>query len=307
MARNFSNHLVRGVTALAGSVAITLTIGLIPAQADPFRNGNPREIGDRTEEAFDAIFRDGNYVEAYTILGSAEPDEPLAYAMQASLAYIQEDWELMEISATATRETAEQLVERDPLRGHLYIAAGHFLEGAYIASTQGLVSSTPTILGKLQQVFSHLNQAEEIDPSDPELNLLRGYMDLMLAVNLPFADPNQAIERLETYGAPSYLVYRGIAIGYRDLRQPDQALAAVDLALAETPDNPDLFYLRAQILRLLGDTEASVDYFQRALEMKDQLPRRMVHDIAYEQCRTAGGDGNECRNVARDMVRTWRR
>jgi hypothetical protein len=43
---------------------------------------------------------------------------------------------------------------------------------------------------------------KKVDPNDPELNLITGYMDLMLAVNLPFSDPAQAIERLEKYGSP---------------------------------------------------------------------------------------------------------
>lgn len=300
--KNFIKRLTQFTTTVAGSVAIALSLWAMPAEADPFRSDNPHDVGDRTEAAFDAIFRDGNYVEAYEILQTAEADEPLAHAMIASLAYIQSDWALMESSATATREAAEQLMATDPLRGHLYVAAGHFLEGAYIASTQGLVSSTPTILGKLQQVFNHLNQAEDINPNDPELNLIRGYMDLMLAVNLPFADPNEAIERLETYGYPTYLAYRGIALGYRDLRQPAQALEAVDRALAETPNNPDLFYLKAQILRLQGDNEASMEYFRRALDMRAQLPPRLVQDIAYEYCRTSGGGSNACSERANALV-----
>jgi hypothetical protein len=68
-------------------------------------------------------------------------------------------------------------------------------------------------LSKLQKVFQYLDEAKKIDPKDPELNLLTGYMDLMLAVNLPFSDPAQAVEKLEKYAAPSYLAYRGIAVG----------------------------------------------------------------------------------------------
>ena len=53
----------------------------------------------------------------------------------------------------------------------------------------------------LQQVFSELDEAESINPSDPELNLIKGYMDLMLAVNLPFSNPEGAISQMSTYGS----------------------------------------------------------------------------------------------------------
>ncbi len=65
---------------------------------------------------------------------------------------------------------------------------------------------------RVAKVYAYLGKAEAISANDPELNLIRGYMDLMLAVNLPFTSPDQAIERLEKNAAPRYLVDRGIAI-----------------------------------------------------------------------------------------------
>jgi tetratricopeptide (TPR) repeat protein len=97
-------------------------------------------------------------------------------------------------------------------------------------------------------VFQYLETAEKANPTDPELNLLKGYMDLILAVNLPFSSPQEAIERLETYGSPDYLVDRGIALAYRNLKQYDQALQFIDNALKATPNNPELMYLKGQIL-----------------------------------------------------------
>lgn len=292
---------------LAGTVALISNLWVAPALADPFRAGSPHSIGDRTEAAFDTLFKQGNYRQASEILRSAESNEPLAYAMQASLAYLNEDWDVMGENARRTRETAEQLLRSDPLRGHLYVAAGHFLEGAYTLKTEGTVAATPGVLAKLQQVFDNLNRAEQIAPDDPELNLLKGYMELMLAVNLPFSDPNQAIQRLQQYGSPSYLVYRGMAIGFRDLDQFQQAHNAIDLAISETPDNPDLYYLKAQIFVQEGKDQESLPYFLTALEKENQLPQRLANQLAWEHCRAENRVERIPDQQSRDECRPLRR
>lgn len=278
-------RMQRIVTALVSGVAIACTAFSLPALADPFRTTSPRAIDANTEAAFLALFADGDYQRANTLLRNAQTTEPLAYAIRASLAYLDEDWDGLSTNATRTRETAERLVRRDPLRGHIYIAAGYFLEGAYAVATSSTVAATPTVLSNLQEVFDNLDQAAKIAPNDPELNLVKGYMDLLLAVNLPFTSPNQAIERLESYAAPEFLVDRGLAIGYRDLEQLDNAIAAVDRALTATPNNPDLYYLKAQILVRQGKDQQSLEYFQQALTKQNQLPRRLVNQIAWEECR----------------------
>ena len=284
---------------LSISSSVGLSAALLwasPALADPFRTTNPHQIGDKTEQAFKLMFEQGNYRQASQILQTAEANEPLAYAMKAALAYIDRDWDSMGQNARLTHESAEQLLASDPLRGNLYIAVGQFLEGAHSLSTEGTVRATPAILGKLQQIFDSLDKAEKIAPQDPELNLLKGYMDLMLAVNLPFSNPNQAIERLQTYAAPAFLAQRGIAIGYRDLDQPEQALAAVDQAIQATPNNPELFYLKAQILRKQDKAQESLHYFRQALALQNQLPAKLTYQIAWEQCRTV----NQVRSKDRD-------
>jgi tetratricopeptide (TPR) repeat protein len=293
--RRFRNPLRRwAATALtAGSIAMMA----LPAWAgDPFRSTNAHPIDNQTEAAFRAIFERGHYQEAAQILQSPNPNEPLAYAMRASLAYLNEDMNALGENATLTREAAEQLVASDPLRGHLYTAVGYFLEGAHTISTEPAVRATPIVLGKLQQVFDNLEEAERIDPNDSELNLLKGYMDLMLAVNLPFSSPQQAIERLQTHAAPSYLAQRGIAVGYRDLNQQEQALAAVDRALQETPNNPDLLYLKAQILTRQSNHQASLRFYRRALAQQNQLPRSLVIQISFEECRTQNRVNRRQRN-----------
>ncbi|HEY9749980.1 MAG TPA: Sll0314/Alr1548 family TPR repeat-containing protein [Allocoleopsis sp.] len=277
----------RLVSAIAGTAAIALSLWGNPAFAgDPFRTSSPHAIGKNTEAAFRAIFERGDYQAARKYLAQAEPNEPLSYAMKASLAYIDKDWAALRTNATKTRETAEQLRKTDPLRGNLYVGVGEFMEGAYIVSQEGTVRGTPQALNKLQRVFQALNAAEKISPQDPELNIVKGFMDLMLAVNLPFANPADAVERLNKYAQPRYLAYRGIAIGYRDLNQQTQAMQFVDQALKLTPNNPDLFYLKAQVLVKQGKNQESLEFFRKALDKQAQLPRQLRNQIAYERCRT---------------------
>ncbi len=298
-----SISLRRFASGLAGTVAIALSLWAGPALADPFRSGDARMVDQQTEAAFKAMFEQGNYQEARQLLENNNTSEPLAYAIRASLGYLERDWNQLGENATRTREAAERLLQTDPLRGHLYIAAGHFLEGAHLISTQETVRATPAVLGKLRQVFDNMGAAERIDPTDPELNLLKGFMDLMLAVNLPFSNPADAIARLENSAAPSYLAQRGIAIGYRDLDRQDLAMQAVERALETTPDNPDLLYLKAQILVRQNREEESLRFFRLARRSEDQLPRRLANQIAWEQCRTSNRVNSTERNCGRLLNR----
>jgi tetratricopeptide (TPR) repeat protein len=276
--------------AFGVSVAVMVMVNWInPGLAgDPFRKTNPRPIGDQTEAAFNAIFKEGNYIEAKKLVVAAteqEPQEPLSHAMRASLAFTDKDWDTLKTYAAKTKEAAKQMQGSDPLRANLYLAVGSFLEGTYVFQTEGAVSAIP----RLQQVFQYLETAEKVNPSDPELNLLKGYMDLILAVNLPFSSPQEAIQRLETYGSPDYLVDRGIALAYRDLKQYDQALKFMDNALKVTPDNPELLYLKGQILRIQGNTDKNpsslklaLDYFNNALKKQEQLPEAVKKQLNRE-------------------------
>ncbi|MEG3435945.1 Sll0314/Alr1548 family TPR repeat-containing protein [Pannus brasiliensis CCIBt3594] len=278
--------------ALGVSLVTTLLVGGLtnPAFAgDPFRKTNPKPIGDKTEAAFNAIFKDGNYPDAKRLVTEAtekEPNEPLAHAMRASLAYTDKDWETLKTYAEKTTAAARGLQSIDPMRSNLYLAVGSFLEGTYVFQTEGPVSALP----RLQQVFQYLDNAEKLGATDPELNLLKGYMDLMLAVNLPFASPDQARERLEKYASPDYLVDRGIALAYRDEKNYDAALRYIDNALKATPENPELLYLKGQILRNQGNKaknadslKQALDYYNRAMKKQDQLPEPVKKQLNREQ------------------------
>lgn len=292
--QNWFSNSKRIISAFTSTTILTLSLGHATLAADPFRVTNQRQIGASTEAAFKAIFQQGNYQQAQRYLEQAvltEPNEPLAYAMKASLAYsLNKDTKALSAYAKKTQETAQQLITKDPLRGNLYAGVGHFLQGAAVLVREGTLRGTPQALSQLRQVYTYLDKAEELSPNDPELNLLRGYMDLMLAVNLPFSSPDQAIERLTKFAGPKYLADRGLAIGYRDLNQYTEALAGVERAMQATPNNPELYYLKAQILSEQGKKQKNaavmreaVANFDKALALKAQLPNSLVKQIERER------------------------
>ena len=285
----------RRLTSLASSL-FGSTIVVLGTWAHPVLAANPfcrdastcpgYNMGARTRTVFDAMFRDGDYERAKKAADgaiTAESNDPITYAMKASLVYLYEDsWDEFKTNATNTRETAEALISTNPLRGNLYAAVGRFLEGAHTLQTEGTVRGTPAALSKLRQVFAHLEEAEAIDPSDPELNIIKGFMDLMLAVNLPLANPEDSLERLQNQAGPDYLAYRGLAIGYRDLDRPQEALVEVQKALEITPDNPEVQYLQAQIYVENDEHEQSLEWFKKAWEKRTQLPDDLRKQIKRE-------------------------
>lgn len=288
MTKRFSVPLTAAFVA-----AMTIHVWVPSLAADPFRTSKPHNIGDKTEAAFKAIFQQGDYQAADRYLQQAlstEPNEPLALAMKASLAYTNNDLNTLDTYSKKTLEAAQKLMTSDPLRANLYTAVGNFLVGAVILKREGTVSGAPQALSKLRLVYEYLDKAEAVSPTDPELNLLKGYIDLLVAVNLPFADPEKAIERLDKNAAPRYLADRGIALGYRDLKRYNQALEYADRALKETSDNPELYYLKAQILNAQAKQDnnqqlmqKAVSNFDKALAKKSQLPADLVKQIERER------------------------
>ncbi|QYX32621.1 Sll0314/Alr1548 family TPR repeat-containing protein [Sphaerospermopsis torques-reginae] len=282
------------VSKVAFATTLILNLWVNPSLAgDPFRSSEPHKIGDRTEAAFTAIFQQGNYPVAEDHLKKAiadEPDEPLAYALKASLAYTNQDLVNLEKYSKKTLEAGQKLIATNQLRGNLYTGVGNFLEGAVILTREGTVNGASKAFTRLTRVYEYLDRAEAINANDPELNLIKGYMNLMLAVNLPFISPDQAIEQLEQNAAPGYLVDRGIALAYRDLKKYPQALDYVNRALKNTSDNPEIYYLKAQILYLQGKQDKSqnlvkeaIAYFEKALTKKSQLPASLVRQIESER------------------------
>jgi tetratricopeptide (TPR) repeat protein len=285
-----------------------LAIGLLTSSAlakDPFRTTNPRAISDKTEAAFEAFFKQGDYKAAANYLAKTDSNEPLALSMKATLAYsdilVGRDDKDKQARLLAqfrefgiqTRRAAEKLLSTDPLRGNMYLAVSHFFDGVYAFTKDGTIKGTPQVLKELQQVIKYLDAAEAIAPNDPELNLLRGYMDVYTGTYLPFASADKGIERLQKYASPRYLAERGLAMGYLEMKQYDKALSAVDRAIALTPTNPEIQYLKAKILTKQGKDQESLTHFDKAMSKKDQLPLSLVREIERAQRKTkerlAGG------------------
>ncbi|EFA69609.1 hypothetical protein CEP10_01955 [Cylindrospermopsis raciborskii S07] len=290
--RKFTRNLSVVQVVSMATLALGLSINTAFA-GDPFRANQPHKIGDRTEAAFRAIFEQGNYGAGEDHLKKAmveEPGEPLVYALKASLSYVNQDWVALEKYSRKTLETGEKLTATNPLRGNLYTGVGNFLIGATTLTRQGVWKGASQAFLQLKKVYEYLDQAEAIDANDPELSLIRGYMNLMLAVNLPFTSPEQAIEQWQQNAAPRYLVDRGIALAYRDLKQYPEALEYVNRALNSTSDNPEIYYLKAQILHEQAKREQdqnlvqqAIANFDLALAKKSQLPSSLVKQIEYER------------------------
>ena len=284
------------IALLFGSLLAT-TVALSPASAkDPFGRTTAKPIGDKTEAVFNAMFKEGDYIKAKTLLGDAEkaePNEPLLHALKASLLFAastkEDDTNKGDsagflTAALATQSAATELAKTDSARGNLYLAVGNFLESAHFIATKGIVQGTPDALGKLTNAFKYLGEAEKSDPNDPELNMIKGTMDLLLAVNinLPLSDANAAIDRITTKSGPKYIADRVLAWGYRDMNQLDKAVAAVDRTISVTPTNPEVYYLKGQILYKQGKKVESVALFKKALESPDKLPKSLQGQFCHD-------------------------
>jgi tetratricopeptide (TPR) repeat protein len=253
--------------------------------------GNKQSQGSNVERAKAAMFRDGDYVKAKQYLEVAlktEPNEPLTYAMNTLYPFSAGDYEKVKEYGEKTSKAAQQLMKTNQLRGNLYQGVGLGILGAYeLKKADGGALGA---LNKLQKVFEYMDKAKKIDPNNPELNLVKGYMDLLLAVNVPFSDTNQAIDQLKN-AEPRYLALRGMYVGYRDLKDYDKANTAINAAIKLAPHNPELTYYKAQLLGIRGreqqndnDLRASIKLFESAYKKGDQLLISTVAQIMSERC-----------------------
>ena len=315
--RLLNSLLWSGVIGVLGSLVGT------PAWAgDPFRTTNPEAIGNQTEAAFTALFQEGDYPKASEALKVAleqEPDEPLVYALQASIAFLQEDWQSLRGYGRETLAKGENLITTSPVRGYTYVAIGEVLEGAYALSPQGEGSlrGVPTAIDRLKQAYKALNSAKAINPADPELNLIQGFMELMVSLYVPLTKPEKAITQLQSNAAPSYLANWALAIAYRDLDRYPLALSALETAMQDS-SNPQLYYLRGQVRIRQGlkannpsDLIQAQTDFRRALARSSQLPKRLVGQIFREYCRNQtriDSQERDCNTLQRSIVEgtgTW--
>ncbi len=257
----------------------------------PPPTGEKTKQGSNVEKAKEAMFRDGNYVKAKQYLEAAlktEPNEPLTYAMNALYPFSAGDYEKVREYGEKTSKVAQQLIKTNSLRGNLYQGVGLAILGAYeLKKANGGALGA---LSKLQQVFEYMDKAQKIDSNNTELNLVKGYMDLLLAVNVPFSDTKQAIDRLKN-AEPKYLALRGMYVGYRDLKEYDKANTAINAAIKLAPQNPELTYYKAQLLGIRGreqhndnDLKESIKLFEIAYKRNDRLLLSSVAQILSERC-----------------------
>ena len=272
------------------------SLGNLALAGDPFRSSDPHDIGDRTEAAFEALFIEGNYPAANEAVLKAvkeEPGEPLAHALDGALAYVDKDWDRLQAAAAATEQAAAALRETNPLRGNLYEAVAHALRGGFAISEggDGPLQGGPEAFSRLQQAQAALNRANDVDPNDPELNLLRGFLDLLVAGNLPFLNLDGAIAQLQK-AQPDYLRHYGLAMANRFLDRPELALAEIESALAAAPENPHMIHFRGQVLAKLGQASQNLDQLKQAekdfvtvLAKHEQLPRPMIRHLEHNELR----------------------
>lgn len=288
-----SNLVFSFVSASLLATLVSVVTAMPSFAADPFRTSNARAIGSETQKAFELMFKDGDYVAAVKQLEKAvrsEASEPLVFALRASTFYANNDFLGMQVAGRRVRSNAEALKGKDNLRAYIYLAASDLIEAGYIVKTEGL-SSAPKALPLVQSVFDNIKKAQDIDPDDPELNLVKGYIDMLIASVLPLSDLESALTSLRQYAAPDYLKWRGIALAYRDARRPDLALSAVNKALAAAPNNPELNYLKGQILWMQGgngNLTSAKQFFELALSKAKQMNPSMLAEVR-QQCRNLAG------------------
>jgi tetratricopeptide (TPR) repeat protein len=249
------------------------------------------KTGSNIERAKESMFRDGDYIKARQYLKAAlktEPNEPLTYAMNTLYPFSSGDFERVREYGDKTTQVAAQLMNKNPLRANLYQGVGLAILGAYEMKREN--GGALGALSKLQKVFQYMDKAKQADPNNNELNLIKGYMDLLLAVNVPFSDTSQAIEQLRN-AEPKYLALRGMYIGYRDLKEYDKALTAINSAIEIAPNNPELLYYKAQVLGIRGrenkndnDLRKSIQLFESAYTKRNQLLLSTVAQILSERC-----------------------
>ncbi|MEI6429363.1 MAG: Sll0314/Alr1548 family TPR repeat-containing protein [Pseudanabaena sp. ELA607] len=298
------------VSALAIAGVLTIAAALPSYAADPFRTAaqKPRaSIGDATSKAFELMFRQGNFPGAVQQIDVAlasrkDNQDPLIYAMRASVGFVRDDLEEMRKYGAEVRKYAHALRRSDRLRFHLYTGVSDLIEAGYIFRTQG-ITSVGRVLPIVNRALDHIRTAQDIDEKDPELNLIKGFMDILIASALPGSELDSALVSLQKYASPDYLKWRGIAMAYRDAKRNAEALEAINQAInsasgktnppANEVGNPDLSYLKAQILRMNGKQNESLDYFLASLAQAKQLPPQTLEAVQIE-----------CRNLLKELGKT---
>jgi len=247
---------------------------------DPFRSGSQtRPMSAEMYGAFREVFCYGRYIGTRPRLEAiirATPNEPLAYAMLAALAFQEGNLEEYAQLAQQTRQVGSQLKGSDPVRGNLYEGMGMGMLAAHGIIKEGVVIGLPKALPLLNQMFGSLRAAQAADAHDPEVNLFIAYIDLLLT------NRDKALSQFQK-AAPNYMALRGQSLTHRDMGNFALALTTAQQALQTGCDNPELHYLKAQALVGLKRDGDAVQAFDRALALGSELPQDLKEQIQRER------------------------
>ncbi len=245
--------------------------------ADPFRVGiKARPIGLSLQGAFEDVFRYGRYQSSSLKLTKAEvenPNEPLVYTLQAATAYQNNQKEAFLMTLPKIRAASKVIAAKDSARSHLYHGIAQGLEGYFLKDN---LADLPKTLTYASSMLLEIDKAHQLSPNDPEINLFVGFVNMVLSKN------DEALKNFQKAGPP-YLALRGQALIYRDTNDYANAQIAVDKAIAIAPQNPELLYLKAQILVKQKNSTEAVKFFDQALKLGTQLPEGTIKQIKKER------------------------
>lgn len=245
--------------------------------ADPFRVGvKARPIGLSLQSAFEDFFRYGKYQSSSEKLTKAEtenPNEPLVYTLQAATAYQNRQKEAFLTTLPKIRAASKRMATKDAARSHLYQGIAQGLEGYFLKDS---VTDLPKTLTYASSMLLEIDKAHQLSPNDPEINLFVGFVNMVLSKH------DEALKNFQKAGPP-YLALRGQALVYRDTNDYANAQIAVDKAIAIAPQNPELLYLKAQILVKQKNPTEAVKFFDQALKLGTQLPEGTIKQIKKER------------------------
>ena len=183
--------------------------------------------------------------------------------------------------------------------------------------------------GRYQSALAALEMAIELDPSNAEARLRRGYAYMRLSDDKTYGDYNALTDRPEDAiadfdeairlrpGQGMVYTFRGRA--FMELGQLDRALVDLSKAIDLAPDDPLAYLDRGRTLMLSGRLDEAVADFDRALELDanrvDALVGRgeartklgLLDDALEDLERAVNLDPRECRSAHQTRQRVQRK
>ena len=245
--------------------------------ADPFRVGiKARPMGASLQSVFEDFFRYGKYKSSSQKLAKAQaenPNEPLVFTLLAATAYQNQQKDVFLQMVPKIRDASNRIAAKDSARSHLYKGIAQGLQGYFLKDN---VTDLPKTLTYASSMLLEIDKAHSLSPNDPEINLFVGFINMVLGKH------DEALKNFQK-ASPPYLALRGKALVYRDTKDYANAQVAVDKAIAVAPQNPELLYLKAQILVLQKNPNEAMKYFNQALKLGNELPADTLKQINKER------------------------